>query len=500
MRFFSTFRGRLSLIMAFLLVSTLGVQYYLNLVAQNESAELRDLQSQALVAGIAIGSTGLTSPKDRVKDLVEKPDQTFLDEESKKRIKDIIIIDDQWRVTDSLNPDYWPVEEPNGELDYLKLSELTDLPPLMEAGKIGPDIANFPNQSNPTAQPYADEAHAIPVETSEGRWYIMVILNNDNGVQQWRVARPLIFTLAVWLISTAMALILVFRFTRPIANLSTAAKKVAEGDLNVRVPDEKRNDEMGKLSRRFNEMIAGLEESNELEEQLRLAEKSAVIGRLGSAIAHEIRNPLNYINLTLDHLRTKYAPENEEDNAAFNKLTSQLKGEVARINQQITDFLSYSRPAKINPQPTDLRTVIDDSIRIIENQAADSDVKISVIERENVPKIAADGEFLRSVFNNLFINAVQAMGSGGSLKVKIEPDGRDVVVNISDTGGGIPPENLENIFEPYFSTKETGTGLGLAIVKKVIEMHHGCITVESDGKGTAFRVSLPIEQPAAKHA
>src|SRR5690606_3521857 len=130
-----------------------------------------------------------------------------------------------------------------------------------------------------------------------------------------------------------------------------------------------------------------LEKSKELEEQLRLAEKSAVIGRLGSAIAHEIRNPLNYINLTLDHLRTKYAPENAEDNAAFEKLTSQLKAEVARINQQITDFLSYSRPAKIDPRPTDLRSVIDDSLRIIENQAADSDVKISVIEHENVPKI-----------------------------------------------------------------------------------------------------------------
>ncbi len=274
MKFFSTFRGRLSLIMAFLLVSTLGVQYYLNLVAQNESAELRDLQSQALVAGIAIGSTGLTAQKDRVKDLVEKPDQTFLDEESKKRIKDIIIIDDKWRVSDSLNPDYWPTEGPNGELQYLNLSQLTDLPPLMEAGKIGPDIVNFPNQADPKDQPFADEAHAIPVETTEGRWYIMVLLKNDRGAEKWRIARPLIFTLAVWLISTAMALLLVWRFTRPIANLSAAARSVAEGELNVRVPDEKRNDEMGKLSRRFNEMIAELEKSKELEEQLQLAEKA----------------------------------------------------------------------------------------------------------------------------------------------------------------------------------------------------------------------------------
>lgn len=493
MRFFNTFRGRLSLIMAFLLVSTLGVQYYLNLVAQNESAELRDLQSQALVAGIAIGSTGLTAQKDRVKDLVEKPDQTFLDEESKNRIKDIIIIDDKWRISDSLNPDYWPTQGPDGELQYRKLSELKDLPPLMEAGKIGPDIVNFPNQANPARQAHADEAHAIPVETSEGRWYIMVLLNNDRGAEKWRLARPLIFTLAVWLISTAMALLLVWRFTRPIANLSSAARSVAAGNMDVRVPDEKRNDEMGKLSRRFNEMIAELEKSKELEEQLRLAEKSAVIGRLGSAIAHEIRNPLNYINLTLDHLRTKYAPENIEDKAAFEKLTSQLKAEVARINQQITDFLNYSRPATVNSQPTDLRAVIDASLRIVENQAADSGIKISVIEHEDVPRVPADAEFLRSVFNNLFINAIQAMETdGGQLKVKIDAETEFVTVEIADTGKGIPHENLENIFEPYFSTKETGTGLGLAIVKKVIEMHNGTITVSSaENEGTTFTIKLP---------
>jgi len=480
--------------MAFLLVSTLGVQYYLNLVAQNESAELRDLQSQALVAGIAIGSTGLTAQKDRVKDLVEKSDQTFLDEESKKRIKDIIIIDDKWRISDSLNPEYWPTVGSNGELQYLKLSQLKDLPPLMEAGKIGPDIVNFPNQANPTDQPNADEAHAIPVETTEGRWYIMVLLNNDRGAEKWRVARPLIFTLAVWLISTAMALLLVWRFTRPIANLSSAARSVAEGNMDVRVPDEKRNDEMGKLSRRFNEMIAELEKSKELEEQLRLAEKSAVIGRLGSAIAHEIRNPLNYINLTLDHLRTKYAPENTEDRAAFEKLTSQLKAEVARINQQITDFLNYSRPATVNPQPTDLRTVIDASLRLVENQAADTGIKISVIEHENVPKIPADGEFLRSVFNNLFINAIQAMETGGGqLKVKIDSDAEFASVQITDTGRGIPVENFENIFEPYFSTKETGTGLGLAIVKKVVEMHQGTVEVDSDEQGTRFLIKLPVK-------
>ncbi|HEV8593570.1 MAG TPA: ATP-binding protein, partial [Pyrinomonadaceae bacterium] len=104
-----------------------------------------------------------------------------------------------------------------------------------------------------------------------------------------------------------------------------------------------------------------------------------------------------------------------------------------------------------------------------------------------------DPEFLRSVFNNLFINAVQAMGSrGGHLSVKISPDNGFIRFDISDTGGGIPGENLSKIFEPYFSTKETGTGLGLAIVQKIVDIHHGTIDVESaEGDGTKFTVKLP---------
>ncbi len=185
-----------------------------------------------------------------------------------------------------------------------------------------------------------------------------------------------------------------WRFTRPIANLSDAARKVAAGNLTIRVPDDSRPDEMGRLAQRFNEMTAQLEKKQDLEAQLQQAEKSAVVGRLGSAIAHEIRNPLNYINLTLDYLRSSFAPADAEKNEQFVKLTSQLKAEVARINQQITDFLSYSRPAKADLHPIELRKVIDDSLRIVEAEAAEKNIKIGLIEHEQIPKIMGDPEFL----------------------------------------------------------------------------------------------------------
>ncbi|MEQ1646536.1 MAG: ATP-binding protein, partial [Pyrinomonadaceae bacterium] len=167
--------------------------------------------------------------------------------------------------------------------------------------------------------------------------------------------------------------------------------------------------------------------------------------------------------------------------------------EVARINSQISDFLNYSRPANANLRAVDARQIVEDSLRIVEAQAAENNIKISVVEHENVPQIMGDPEFLRSVFNNLFINAVQSMGTeGGNLGVKISPDDNFVRFEIADTGNGIPPENLSKIFEPYFSTKETGTGLGLAIVHKIVDIHQGKIEVEStEGEGTKFTVRLP---------
>ena len=493
MEFFNTFRGRLLVILLLLIMATLGVQFYLNYRTQQENIALRDAQAEALRAGITLGAAGITSPTERMVDLIDRPDQTYLDEHTGERVTDVLIIDEKWRIWDSVGEKYWPTRNEDGEILYKMLADANDLPPLVEGARLGEDLKYFPNQKTAANKNSDDEAHAVPIDTSQGRWYIIVILRNVKSEAAWRAAMPLLATLAVLSISTLITFWLVWRFTRPIANLSNAARQVAEGNLSVRVPGEDRSDEMGQLASRFNEMTSQLERSRELEVQLQKAEKSAVIGRLGSAIAHEIRNPLNYINLTLDHLRSKFAPDDDEKRRTFEKLTSQLKGEVARINQQIGDFLNYSRPAKADLRPVEARKVVEDSLRIVEAQAEEGHVKISVVEHENVPMIMGDPEFLRSVFNNLFINAVQSMGSdGGKLNVRIMPEADWVRFEISDTGVGIPDENLSKIFEPYFSTKETGTGLGLAIVQKIVDVHNGTIEVESkEDDGTKFTVRLP---------
>lgn len=476
-----------------LLIATLSVQYYLNLKTQRENDELREKQEQALVAGFALGTGGITST-DYLEDIVKREDQTFFNQKIGERIRDIIILNQNFQITDSLNnKDLQPAEGADGKTIYRTLTDARDLPPLKESKRLGADAAKFPNATYNSDVESDGEAHVIPVDTSKGRWYVMVLLKSDKKESSQKAAQPLIYMLGVLSLSTFITILLVWRFTRPIADISNAARAVAAGEYDIRVEDYGQRNEMGELAARFNEMTAELGKKHELEAKLQEAEKSAVVGRLGSAIAHEIRNPLNYINLTLDHLRAKFLPDDDGKKQDFEKLTAQLKAEVARINQQISDFLSYSRPPTPNFQPTEARAAIENSLRIVEAQAAECGIKIGIVERGTIPPLKADPEYLRSLFNNLFINAVHAMEEqGGSLGVTIEAEGEFVRIAIKDTGKGIPHENLAKIFEPYFSTKETGTGLGLAIVQKVVDVHNGTIEVTSEiGEGTRFVVRIP---------
>lgn len=509
---FYSFRVRLLIVLAALLVATLGLQYYLNRRAEHKQAALNERarqesarviaeQEQALSAATALGVESITSGEWLYNLYDEaKAKQPLLDEKA-GRITNILVVASDGRVLDSLK-DYNPIQKPDGSLEYFYLHEVK-LPPLITPLELKGDAAQLPESSTAPAPRGAGEPRAfvLPVETDKrGRNYVIVALGSANPpsvMVSHEEASTLLYTLVVFLVMTMLTGVLVWRFTRPIQDLSKAARRVAAGDLDFRVPAERR-DEMGALGARFNEMIAGLGRTRELEGRLNQAERSAVVGRLASAIAHEIRNPLNYINLTLDHLRTAFAPEDAKKRETFERLAVQLKKEVARINTRITEFLKYSRPTRLELSPLDLRSLSEDALRMVEVQAAESGVETRIETEGQVPRIMGDEESLRSVFTNLIINGLQAIdGEGGHLTIHLagERDGHVARIDITDTGRGIPPENISQVFEPYFSTKETGTGLGLAIVKKAVDDHGGAIYVTSKpGSGTTFTITLPARQ------
>src|SRR5215210_4933810 len=309
---FNTFRVRLLFVLALLLVATLGVQFFLNRRAEQRVARTIAEQEQSLTAGISLALQSF-SVRARLKDL--DVDGKFLQSErAAGRITNLLIakdeggsvpnrLDGEDQIDDSLDPAFNPEALDDGSVRYVKLAQI----PL-------PRLVNPEREAAIGAQPVAGEPRSfvIPAQTSGGRYYIVVALGTGQiatNEPAWHDVSSLLPTLSVLLLATLATIILVWRFTRPIQDLSAAARRVAAGDFDFRVPAAaERADEMGALARVFNEMIARLGRMRELEAQLHQAERSAVVGRLASAIAHEVRNPLNYINLTLDHLRSALAP------------------------------------------------------------------------------------------------------------------------------------------------------------------------------------------------
>ena len=484
------------LLLAALLVLTLAAQYYVNLRSARTNTRFMIEQREAILAGVALGVKAITSGEylDQMRDEAKQADQG-------QRVKNIIIVDEQGNIKDSLDKNQVPRYNADKSITHVKVKDIS-LPPLNSTVGLPADNTPLPEGMNVVPENRAGSAGAFyfPVDTTNGFRYVIVVLDSANtmsAVFRRQARQSLLYTLAVLLAMTCLTAIVVWQFTRPIKSLSIAARRVAVGDFSYRVPEMKRQNEMGELTELFNDMTVKLARTRELEAQLYNAEKAIVVSRLASAIAHEIRNPLNYINLTLDHLRATFAPADPRKQEKFDRLTKQLKSEVARINYRITEFLNYSRPPKLHPEPLDLEEIARDALRIFEVQTTETNVDASVQAEGQVPLVTADAESVRSALTNLIINSLQAMdGSGGKVTIVLssEDKGKRARIDVSDTGRGIAPDDISKVFEPYFSTKETGTGLGLAIVKKAIDDHHGTITVKSKtGEGTTFTITLPSE-------
>ena len=497
LQIFNSFRARLVLLLVVLLCLTLGVQYYVNLQSVKRNAHMLVEQEQAIMAGVALGVNSINSRKylDQMRNDLREP----LIDEKTGRVKNVLVVNNDGYIEDSLIEAYSPQPNPDKTLRYFRLADVP-LPPLTSAVELADINQNLPPwlKGSSLAKPGEPGAFYFPVETTKGRWYIIVVLDSANtltSILERQTSRSAQYTLLLLLATTLVTGLFVWRFTRPVKRLSVAAQRVATGDFDVRVPTD-RTDEMGALAVAFNDMTAKLGRSRELESKLHQVEKAAVVGRLAAAIAHEIRNPLNYINLTLDHLRSSFAPEDPAKAETFERLANQLKSEVQRINRHITDFLKYSRPSALELEPLDLRVQAEDALRVIAGRAAERGVETSLEAEGELPLVVADKDSVRSVFTNLLINSLESIdGSGGTVGIKLMPEKANRArVEISDTGRGIAAEDIAKIFEPYYSTKETGTGLGLAIVKKAIDDHGGSISVSSkQGSGTTFVITLPVK-------
>jgi signal transduction histidine kinase len=418
--------------------------------------------------------------------LVNQPGQNSLAVNSESSIRHIFIVDEEGKIFDSTD------QKDNEKLfakEYPEIAQSISTGDLRgDVGKIGDEEFRKLHFSI-TTSPESDETG---VQKSAKRdIYIVLSMKRLQQVKESAERDRLIAFVFLGLLLIVTIAIFTKRITRPITELGQIAEKVAEGNLDFGAPVSGPK-EMRTLSQTFNEMLSGLRSKRNLEELLQRAERSAVVGRLASGIAHEIRNPLNFINLSIDHLRASFAPKEEPSRAQYIHMLTTIKDELARLNRLVTDFLGYGRPAKLKIREIDARSLIEEVRDLVNTQAEQQGVTVNIEQNgHGDAKLQGDPELIKTCFSNLMINAIQAMPSGGALNVSLRPDNGFLEIKFADTGVGIMPEDLGQIFEPYYSTKDTGIGLGLPLTKKIIEEHGGKINVESGlGRGTTFTVTL----------
>ncbi len=234
--------------------------------------------------------------------------------------------------------------------------------------------------------------------------------------------------------------------------------------------------------------MTDISEIHRLQQEILKMDKLATVGELTSGIAHEIRNPLAGIKTTAQALKEEM-PENDHRSAYVSRIIT----EIDRLNKLLLNFFDFAKPKELNLRPCDIKKIIEDALFIVQDTARQNHVRIMELYPTEDIKIKADPDVVQQVLMNVFINALQAMPTGGVMEVHLSQGGSHVEISVSDTGKGIPGDIRSRIFDPFFTTKPKGIGLGLSISYRLMKMHSGNITFVSGPKGSTFTISLPRE-------
>lgn len=269
-----------------------------------------------------------------------------------------------------------------------------------------------------------------------------------------------------------------------IADLRDKIVRVGDGDLDVTVGFSNRNDEVGDLGRNFNRMVQQLRENREDVERLHRAQMSraeclATVGELATGRAHEVRNLLAGIAGVIEIVGSDLSV-NSSSRAAL----KDLGAEIAQITRILTDLLQAARPHPPEIRSSDLNTTVEHAVALARQQAPSVSIRIELQKDPRLPNVEHDSDQIHRLILNLLLNAVQAIDGEGAIRVEISLLKGDAAITVVDTGRGIAPEHLANIFLPFYTTKGNGTGLGLSMARRTVEDHQGRIEVTSEvGKG-----------------
>ena len=462
--------AKLVIIMLTLLVLAMLTLFTLNQISQTK-----------LVSEIQESSTAISEILQKsVEDLTSETEvetsrlADYLKEARQKGINEINIVNTEGEIIDSSDPE--------------KIGKKRDLKKLEKGLKAAPGkkMGGLSSQ-----KPYNLVVPVIVGDEQLGYVEIDLLLDNIKEIQHDNFVRRLLATCIIFGLGTVLIIFLARRYTYPIQRLVLKVKKVASGDLSVTVPVES-SDEIGELGQSFNEMVQQLRERKTLEERLHEAEHLSKVGQLASGIAHEIRNPLNYISLAIDHLKDEIKSSSPEKQEELTKIVENIKAEVRKANYMVLNFMNYGRPLKLRRALISYPDIVERALTVLNDKLKEQKVTVRLEIPDDLPPLYCDQELLRNCMFNFITNGAQSMPDGGILTIGAEYSEGMFRLFFTDQGTGISSEDLEKIFQPYFTTKEAGIGLGLAITERIIKEHGGEIAVSSnEGSGTTFTVTLP---------
>jgi two-component system, NtrC family, nitrogen regulation sensor histidine kinase NtrY len=279
------------------------------------------------------------------------------------------------------------------------------------------------------------------------------------------------------------------RVTRPVVSLVEAARRVAAGDLNAKVEVES-TDELGELASSFNKMTADLAQQKDRTLQ---AERVAAWRELARRLAHELKNPLFPLQVTVENLMRAKQKSPEVFEEVFDEGTATLLAEINNLKTIIGHFSEFSRMPQPQRRSTQINDVVRSVLRVFDAQLRQrNEIAVHTELAEKLPEISVDPDLLHRALQNLVLNAIDAMPQGGELTIRTGALSDRIQIAVSDTGCGLTEEECGRLFTPYYTTKQYGTGLGLAIVQSVVSDHGGTISVGSaKDKGTTFHIELP---------
>jgi two-component system nitrogen regulation sensor histidine kinase NtrY len=277
------------------------------------------------------------------------------------------------------------------------------------------------------------------------------------------------------------------RITRPVRRLAESAGRVAAGDWGATV-EVATADEIGQLARAFNRMTHELVEQRE---RLVQSERVAAWRELARRLAHELKNPLFPLQITVENMQRARDQYPEQFDEVFREGAATLLAELANLKQIISRFSDFAKMPAPEMQRIQLNDLANDTLKLFAPQLSQAHIVVRTELDPHLPPIMGDHEQLARVLRNLTLNAVDAMPQGGTLTIRTSAHETGVRLEVADTGQGLTPEECARLFTPYYTTKTHGTGLGLAIVQSVISDHKGRISVESEpGKGSTFVIDL----------